>query len=150
MKRVPVRYLLFFSSGALELLGNEIVPNTPPAAASAQYRKGLAISLFYKVDTSIFVQICPSYIPKFSTYDVMVYQFFCSSPLPPHTHTFPPTHPPTMCSSPFVFTCMLAVLFGCHIWACLCSRAVCCCAPCEACLSGFPVFQLKSLRVPHH
>ena len=45
-------FVFFFSPGALELLGNEIVPNTPPAAASAQYRKSLAISLFYKVDTS--------------------------------------------------------------------------------------------------
>jgi len=34
--------------GALESLGNEIVPNTPPAAASTQYRKSLATSLFYK------------------------------------------------------------------------------------------------------
>ena len=148
---MPVRYLrlLVFSSGALESLGNEIVPNTPPAAASAQYRKSLAISLFYKVDTSIFVQLRPSCVLTFSVCDMMVYQFFCSSPSP-HTHTFPPTHPPTMCLSPFVFTCMLAVLLGCHIWACLCSRAVCCCAPCEACLSGFPVFQLQTLGVPHH
>ena len=38
-----------FSPGALESLGNEIVPNTPPAAASTQYRKSLATSLFYKV-----------------------------------------------------------------------------------------------------
>ena len=93
MKRVPVRYLLFFSPGALELLGNEIVPNTPPAAASAQYRKSLAISLFYKVDTSIFVQICPSYVLKSSAYDMIVYQFFCSSPLPTHTHL--PPHTPS-------------------------------------------------------
>ena len=35
--------------GALETLGNEIHPNTVPAAASPQYRKSLAISLFYKV-----------------------------------------------------------------------------------------------------
>ena len=54
MKRVPLKYLLLlvFSPGALESLGNEIVPNTPPAAASAKYRKSLAISLFYKVDTA--------------------------------------------------------------------------------------------------
>ena len=35
--------------GALDALDKEIVPNLPPAAASVEYRKSLAISLFYKV-----------------------------------------------------------------------------------------------------
>lgn len=35
--------------GALQILSNEIVPNSPPVAASVKYRKELALSLFYKV-----------------------------------------------------------------------------------------------------
>jgi xanthine dehydrogenase/oxidase len=34
--------------GAIQLLKSEIVPNSPPVAASTQYRKDLAINLFYK------------------------------------------------------------------------------------------------------
>ena len=45
-----VTYTLF-NTGALETLSDELVPNTPPAAATADYRKSLAISLFYKVAT---------------------------------------------------------------------------------------------------
>ena len=37
--------------GAMAALEQEIVPDSPPAAASAQYRKSLALSLFYKVHT---------------------------------------------------------------------------------------------------
>ena len=33
----------------LSVLSDEIVPNLPPAAASIQYRKSLALNLFYKV-----------------------------------------------------------------------------------------------------
>lgn len=36
-------------AGALDALDKELVPNLPPAAASVEYRKSLAISLFYKV-----------------------------------------------------------------------------------------------------
>jgi hypothetical protein len=36
-------------AGALDALDKELVPNLPPVAASAEYRKSLAISLFYKV-----------------------------------------------------------------------------------------------------
>lgn len=35
--------------GALKALSEEIEPNSPPVAASTQYRKNLAYSLFYKV-----------------------------------------------------------------------------------------------------
>ncbi len=35
--------------GALEALSKELVPSTNPVAASADYRKNLAIGLFYKV-----------------------------------------------------------------------------------------------------
>ena len=35
--------------GAVQCLSNEIVPNSPPVAASTKYRKDLAINLFYKV-----------------------------------------------------------------------------------------------------
>lgn len=34
--------------GALESLSKELVPNSPPEAASPNYRKSLALSLFYK------------------------------------------------------------------------------------------------------
>ena len=37
------------SLGALDALGKELAPNLPPVAASVEYRKSLAISLFYKV-----------------------------------------------------------------------------------------------------
>ena len=39
----------FFVSGALSTLEQEIVPDSPPAGASKEYRKSLALSLFYKV-----------------------------------------------------------------------------------------------------
>ena len=35
--------------GALDALSDEITPNSPPVAASATYRKNLALGLFYKV-----------------------------------------------------------------------------------------------------
>ena len=35
--------------GALEALSKELVPSTNPGAASTDYRKNLAIGLFYKV-----------------------------------------------------------------------------------------------------
>lgn len=37
---------------ALAALEQDIVPDTPPVAASVEYRKSLALSLFYKVHTS--------------------------------------------------------------------------------------------------
>ena len=44
---------LLFSSGALSTLEQEIVPDSPPASASKEYRKSLALSLFYKVLKSV-------------------------------------------------------------------------------------------------
>ena len=46
--------------GALKNLSNEIKPNSPPASASPDYRKNLALSLFYKVLISYFIL---SFIP---------------------------------------------------------------------------------------
>ena len=41
--------ILLSVAGALDALDKELVPNLPPVAASVEYRKSLAISLFYKV-----------------------------------------------------------------------------------------------------
>ena len=41
--------------GALTVLSNELNPNQPPVSASTQYRKSLAINLFYKVSQSHWV-----------------------------------------------------------------------------------------------
>lgn len=39
--------------GALKALSDEIKPDSPLVAASAEYRKSLALSLFYKVHINI-------------------------------------------------------------------------------------------------
>ena len=44
--------------GAMDSLGKEIVPNLPPAAASVEYRKSLAISLFFKVILLVLLYFC--------------------------------------------------------------------------------------------
>ena len=41
--------------GALKNLSNEIKPNSPPASSSPNYRKNLALSLFYKVLISYYL-----------------------------------------------------------------------------------------------
>ena len=46
---VDSSFILLPVAGALDALDKELVPNLPPAAASVEYRKNLAISLFYKV-----------------------------------------------------------------------------------------------------
>lgn len=51
--------------GALESLSKELVPNTYPGAAASDYRKSLALSLFYKV-SAWFSQATYNYITSTS------------------------------------------------------------------------------------
>ena len=44
--------LNFSTSGALSALQQELVPDSPPASSSKEYRKSLALGLFYKVQST--------------------------------------------------------------------------------------------------
>ena len=57
---IPSFCCCFFFSEALTTLGEEIIPDSPPAGASKEYRKSLALGLFYKVLKSISLKLFSS------------------------------------------------------------------------------------------
>ena len=70
--------------GALETLDKEIVPNLPPAAASVDYRKSLAISLFYKVWLDWFAKFNARQISRYTNIKFCNFMQFYLSAIPEH------------------------------------------------------------------